>query len=446
MIETAEEALHPIHAVWQILIVALLIGANAFFVAAEFALVKIRAAQLRNAAARGSWTAKRTLHIVRHLDAYLSATQLGITLASLGLGWVGEPLLAHWIERCFHWAQLSPTTIDIIGYACAFGLITTLHIVFGELAPKSLALQMPRAVSLWTSLPLTFFYYLFYPFIWLLNGAANLFLRSIGVTPASEESSAISSEEMEDALMHAKHPRHSTGHTVSVVALRTLRGSRTTAEQIMTAHDDVALLRTDRSLAENIAHAQREGFARMPLYDPATNTILGVVHIRELLWQERALSEGTDLRAIAHSVPTFKGDAPLAEMLSRFRAERKHLALVVSETDPFRGIVTLEDVLEEIVGDIHDEFDLGNLPIEVIDEVTVLADGNVPLRDVANEMRWPMPDLSSQTVAAWCREHGLAQPGDTADADGLRVTVQQADLGKIRRVRLTLSNAPTGPA
>src|SRR4051812_4770507 len=189
--------------VTEILVVLILVAANGFFVAAEFALVKVRASQLRPLAKKGGWRVKFALRATEHLDAALSATQLGITLASLGLGWIGEPFIAHRLEPLLvRWEITNPATISSISFAVAFGVITFCHIIFGELAPKSLAIQRAKGVTLWVAAPLMMFYYAFLPFIWVLNATANRFLRWAGLGPVSEGDHAFSSEELEYVFSH----------------------------------------------------------------------------------------------------------------------------------------------------------------------------------------------------------------------------------------------------
>src|SRR5688572_25677571 len=218
---------------FETLIIIGLVLANGFFVAAEFALVKVRASQLRPLAKTGGWRVKLALKATEHLDAALSATQLGITLASLGLGWVGEPFLAHRLEPMLsRWGVTDPDTVSSIGFALAFAIITFLHIVFGELAPKSLAIQRPKGVSIWTAGPLMFFYYLFLPFIWTLNGTANFFLRLGGLRPATEGEHNFSSEELEYVFSHARHS-HPGDALINKLMVQSLRARQTTALQVM---------------------------------------------------------------------------------------------------------------------------------------------------------------------------------------------------------------------
>ena len=190
----------------ELLIIIGLVLANGFFVAAEFALVKVRVSQLQPMAKTGGWRVKLALKAVAHLDAALSATQLGITLASLGLGWVGEPFLAHRLEPLLrNWGIIDPVAISSIAFALAFAVITLLHIIFGELAPKSLAIQRAKGVTLWTAGPLLLFYYSFFPLIWSLNGIANYFLRSVGIQPSNEIDHTFSTEELEYVFSQARH-------------------------------------------------------------------------------------------------------------------------------------------------------------------------------------------------------------------------------------------------
>jgi CBS domain containing-hemolysin-like protein len=242
--------------VLEFLLIVFLVLANGFFVAAEFALVKVRASQLRPMAKTGGWRVKFALRATEHLDAALSATQLGITLASLGLGWLGEPIVAHRMEPLLaRFGVTDPGVVSSISFAVGFGLITFMHIVLGELAPKSLAIQRPKAVSLNASAPLMVFYWIFYPFIWLLNGTANRFLKLLGLEPAGEGEHAFSSEELEYVFSQARHS-HPGDALINRLMVRSVRLRTVTAQQVMRAREQVVALWCDKPLAENLRIAQ----------------------------------------------------------------------------------------------------------------------------------------------------------------------------------------------
>jgi CBS domain containing-hemolysin-like protein len=429
---------------WQMGVIFLLVLANGFFVAAEFALVKVRATQLKPMVRQGSWRAKLSLKLVSHLDAYLSMTQLGITLTSLGLGWVGEPYLAVWVEKVFHYFQIPPSVlgvtinVHVISFTIAFAFISYFHIVLGELAPKSLAIRYPRVTTLWVSPLLAFLYYLFLPAIWFLNGSANLFLKTIGVPPASDKEHGYSHEELGDLLLHAGHT-HSGDLTVNRILVKALQLKETTAEQVMIPKDAVASLWIDKSLVDNLTIAQKSGYSRMPVCGESIENVVGVVLVKELLWQYQALGGHADLKSIMRAPLTFFPQTKLPVMLELFRRSRNHMAVVVDRDDRMIGIVSFEDVLEELVGDIRDEMDIEKGPYFDKTDHSVLVDAKIPIRDVALEMAWNqiLPTQSTETVEQWCQQHwGFHAPlGRQFDFQELKITADDVTPRGVRRVR-----------
>ncbi len=423
---------------WQMLVILALVLANGFFVAAEFAIVKVRATQLKPMLASGGWRVRLAFNVTQHLDAYLSATQLGITLASLGLGWLGEPFLAHWIKPPLNALGVTnPQAVQSISYATAFFIITFLHIVIGELAPKSLAIQRPRRVTLWASPILIVFYYLFWPAIWLLNGTANTMLRWAGVPPASSSEHAFTPEELQLVLMHSTHV-HPGDEQINRLMLKALRAKETSAAEIMIPREQVSVLWRDKPLEENLDAAQKSGYSRLPYCGASLEEVLGVVHVKEMLWQWRVLGQQMNLADIARPVLTFTPDTRLPAILTLFQKSRSHLAVVVDATDKMLGIVSFEDVLEELVGDIRDEFDIEKGPIYARTENSVLVDADMPIRDVAIEMGWPLPTHTADTVAKWVLTKWGRPPkqGEQLQMDGLQVIAEEVTPRGLRRVRL----------
>ncbi|CAF0702562.1 hemolysin family protein [Candidatus Methylacidithermus pantelleriae] len=422
----------------KLFLLAFFIFANGFFVAAEFALVKVRRTQLKPLANAGDWRAPIALHILRNIQAYLSATQLGITLSTLGLGWLGEPWIARQLERIFSWAGLSHSGwAATLAYPLAFGLISLLQILLGELAPRSLALQRPKAVALWSSAPLTIFFYLFFPLVWLLHQASLRMLRLAGFSLSVPTEEPFTLEELQEVLAHAPHI-HPADELIHKIMLKALRLKRITAEQIMIPKDQVVVLWTHLSVEENLRIAQRCGFSRFPVCADSKDRVVGILLIQELLWQFLALGSQTDLKALLRPALTFLPQTQLPVMLELFRSSRNHLAVVVDTEDRMVGIVTLEDVLEELVGDIRDEFDIEKGPIFERTQEMVLIDPEMPLRDLALETGWPLPTETRQTVEEWCLGLWGRRPAkwDSLTVDGFRITVEDASPQRLRRVRI----------
>jgi len=424
---------------WQLLVILLLVCANGFFVAAEFAIVKIRASQLKPLLKTGDWRVKMALRAVNKLDACLSATQLGITLSSLGLGWLGEPFLAKWLEPLFaDMGVTSPALQHSLSFGVAFSIITFLHIVFGELAPKSLAIQRPKHVSLWVSAPLMLFYYLFFPFIYVLNGTANMFLRWAGLPPASESDHGFSSDELEYVLSHSRHV-HTSDALINKIMVRSLRLRDVTAQQVMLPRDKVTALWTDRPLKDNLAIAQSSGHSRFPVCEGTLDSVVGMVLVKEWLWQIQALGGDAPFQPLIRPVLTFTVRTPMPTMIELFRSSRSHLAVVFDADENMAGIVTFEDVLEEIVGEIRDELDIEKGPIYEHTENSIVVDAKLPMREVRAETGWDVDFQPRETVEKWVVRLAGRVPEryEEIGSGEFRIQVLQVHAGGIRRARIT---------
>jgi CBS domain containing-hemolysin-like protein len=427
-------------------VILLLVVANAFFVATEFAFVKIRGSQLKSMRVPGKkdWRLPLAIRVTTHLDRYLSATQLGITLTSLGLGWVGEPVVAGWIRGPLaNWGIVSPSAVISISYGLAFAGITFIEIVLGELVPKYFAIRRPRPVALWMSAPLILFYTVCYPFIWLLNRTANRLLMWMGIPPTKEFDHGFNQEELQYVLMNSRHV-HPSDEMVNKLMLKALRLKETTAEQVMLPRDQVVMLWRDKTLEENMGIAQKSGYSRLPLCGDTQDQVLGVIHVKELLWQYQALGTQTNLTAIVRPILTFMAKTRLPAMLELFRRSRNHLAVVLDREEKLLGLVSFEDVLEELVGDIRDEFDIEKGPFFERSADAVLVDTDLPLRDLAVETGWPLSTQTIETVEKWAlRQWGHVPPaGAQLDVDGFQLTATEVNPRRIRRLRIVRKAVP----
>jgi CBS domain containing-hemolysin-like protein len=430
-------------------IIVLLIAANAFFVATEFAFVKIRSSQLKTMRVKGkkNWPLGLAIRVSNHLDRYLSATQFGITLTSLALGWVGEPVVARWIAPPLaRWGIVSHAAVTDISLALAFAFITFIHIVLGELVPKYFAIQRPRSVVLWVAAPLVLFYHAGYPFIWLLNRTANRLLMWMGIPPAKEFDHGFNQEELQHVLMNSRHV-HPSDEFVNKIMLKALRLKETTAEQVMLPREQVVVLWRDKPLAENMAIAQKSGYSRLPLCGDSLDQVLGVIHVKEMLWQHQVLGDQMDLRAIARSILTFMAKTKLPSMLELFRRSRNHMALVLNAEEEMLGLVSFEDVLEELVGDIRDEFDIEKGPFFERSKDAVVVDTDLPLRDLAVETGWPITTATIETVEQWAmRQWGrIPQTGAQIEAGPFQLTATEVGPRRIRRLRIVHRPVPVLP-
>ena len=421
----------------ELLAVLALVATNGFFVAAEFALVKVRTSQLRPMVKTGGWRVKVALKATDHLDAALSATQMGITLASLGLGWVGEPFLAHRLAPLLRYFGVTdPAAVSSITFATAFAVITFLHIVFGELAPKSLAIQRPKAVATNVAGPLMVFYYVLFPFIWLLNSTANRILRWAGLQPADEGEHAFSAEELEYVFSHARHS-HPGDALINRLMVRSLRLRTANAQQIMRPREQVIALWLDRPIAENLRLAQTSGHSRFPVCEGSLDDVKGILLVREWLWQLQALGPDTPFEPLIRPVLTFTVKTPIHTMIELFRTSRNHLAVVLDDNGSMAGIVSFEDVLEEIVGDIRDELDIEIGPVFEHTEQQIVVSGTFTMRELQAETGWNFEWVPRETVAAWTLRHfgRIPRRGETVTVGECIVTAMEVAGERLRRVR-----------
>jgi len=411
-----------------------LVGLNGFFVAAEFALAKVRPTQIDTAIEGGDRRGRLARHMLDHLDAYLSATQLGITLASIALGWVGEPAFAWLLEPAVsRLPGASPALLHSISLTAAFATVSILHIVFGELVPKSIAIRAPRGTTLWTSVPLYAFYWLAFPAIWLLNHAANGILRLLGLRPLSERELGHTEEELR--LLLASRQAAQLSEEKRALLGNVFELFERVARQIMVPRADVVFLSTARPLAENLAIARASGHTRFPLCDGDLDHVVGVVHIKDLF---RAESLPVDLLHLARPVQFVPETTPLDKLLARMRGAHLHLAAVVDEYGGVAGVVTLENVIEEIVGPIQDEFDVERPELVDRGGGVYQVSGAMLVVDLEDELGVELSERDEDTVAGLVLSELGRRPrvGDRVEVAGLRLEVIDVQGHRIRTLRL----------
>ena len=360
--------------------VVCLILLNGLFVAAEFAIVKVRSTQIEPLLKSGQARARVVQHVISHLDRYISSTQLGITVTSLALGWLGEPLVAGLIEPLMALIGLSGTAlVGTIALVLAFALITFAQIVVGELAPKHLAIRRPQRIALALARPLNAFYLVFRPFIWLLNVSATAFLRLLGIQPAREGDIGHSEEELRLLLGKGK-VFSSTGKNI---LLNAMEMHKRTVREVMVPRTGVVFLSTGKPLEENVALAIDSQFTRYPLCEGDLDNVIGMVHMKDLFRFHDARGSGSRLLEIKREILFVPETTPLEKILNMFLARRILMAIAVDEYGGAAGLVTLENILEELVGDIRDEFDVEQLPVQKLSDDEYLVDGGMPLHEFA---------------------------------------------------------------
>jgi CBS domain containing-hemolysin-like protein len=419
----------------QLLAVMALVLLNGFFVASEFAIVKVRNSQLDALAEEGNKNAPLARHVTTHLDAYLSATQLGITLASLGLGWIGEPFLAQMLQPFFGLINVtSEAAIKAISFTLAFSTITFLHIVLGELAPKSLAIRKPVVTTLWVSRPLALFHTLFKPAIWLLNGVANKILKYVlRIDPVGEGELAHSEEELRLILDQSEKSDEvsSLGRDILVNALD-LR--RRVVRDIMTPRGEVVYLNTEESFEENVKRALESRHTRFPLCREHLDNAIGLIHIKELVPMMR--DPQPDLMRIRRELVLVPEMMSLEKLLSLFLSKHAHLAIVVDEFGGAVGMVTLENVLEELVGDIQDEFDAEKEEFRAINENEFVVDGALGLYELQDLAGLTLESADVSTIGGYVTHllGHLPKQGEQVQIENYLVTISQTDGRRIRQL------------
>lgn len=425
----------------NLLLVVLLVLANGFFVASEFALVGVRKSRIETLARAGDRRARRLLPLLNNLNAYISATQLGITLASLALGWIGEPAVAHLLEVPLE-GRVSEAVLHTISFTIAFSIITFLHIVLGELAPKTLALERAERTALAIALPLEIFYRTFRWPIRLLDWAGTRTVRLFGLHPTSGHASIYTEEELRQLIDISHQSGHLQADEQRLIN-RIFDFSDAQVREAMIPRTSIAALPVTATLAQTREALRSLGYSRLPVYQGALDNVVGVLVRRDF---EPYLDPTTapakfDLRQLIHPPHFVAATARLDAALKQMQSKRSHLAFVVDEHGAIEGIVTLEDLLEEIVGEINDEFD-----DEVRDQITREPDGSyllsgiLTVRDANRQLKLELPEHSGYTTLAgflMAQAGHLPQIGEVVQYDDLTFQIEWMEGRRIRRVRLT---------
>lgn len=431
----------------RLVAVFMLVLLNGFFVAAEFALVKVRETQLSVLVQKGNRRAKVASHILEHLDSFLSAAQLGITLASLGLGWIGEPVFLALLKPVFAAFNLeSPGLQHGIAFAIGFSVITFLHISAGEQAPKWMAIQKPLPVSLWVGYPMLWFYRISYPFVVGLNSASQWLLRQAGLEVVNEGEKSHSEEELR--LLVAGAERKSTGPTLGRnIVLNALDLRRRVARDVMRPRQEITALDTDASIAECLDLAEKTRYSRFPLCEAGNlDKTAGVVHIKDLYAMRLKARNGADLASVARKLVYVPETARLERLLQLLLDRKLHMAIVVDEYGGTQGMVTLENILEELVGQIQDEFDQEKPLLVKTGENIWQVDGSLPLHELQEVVGEPLEEEGVTTASGWVTQRlgGFPKSGDTVNLTGSEIRVDETD--GMRVARLTIRKKITDNA
>lgn len=413
---------------------------NGFFVAAEFAIVKVRGTRIDALVKKGNPTAKVVQHIIHNVNAYLSACQLGITIASLGLGWIGEPFVARLLAPLFTYLGItsSDALAHIIATPIAFIAITFLHIVLGEQAPKQFAIQREEATALWIAYPLKWFHKVFYPAIWLLNESANGLLRLAGIRPVTPAEQAHTEEELRFVFAES-HRVGKLSATGKQIMDNVLTFTHRQVKEVMVPRTNIIGLNINTPPADIVQTAIDTGYSRMPVYKENIDTIAGIIYIKDILALEenRELIILSDLLRPAYFVPDTK---LISELLRELQKKKMHMAIVVDEYGAVTGLVTLEDLIEEIVGEIQDEYDTEEERVLKLKDGSLSVDGSMSLHDLREDYKIRLPEeMPYDTLAGFILDELAKIPvgGETITYENQLFTVTKVEGRRIVRIKVT---------
>ena len=428
----------------EIVLIFVIIAWNAFFVSAEYAFVAVRRTRIDELVEEGSKSAKRVRRLLDDPARFISAFQVAITLSSLALGAVGEPAVSRVFEELFgNIGMLGDGAVAVISVILAFAIISALHVVLGEIVPKTLTLSRAESVALAVVLPVTIFMWLFWPFIWVLRGMSEALIRLMGLESPSEMRLVHSEEELK-LLISASHEEGVLEAEERQLLYKVFDFAETEARQVMVPRPDVVALQVDLTPDEAIEQTLNAPYTRYPVYRETLDDLVGVVHIRHLFGARLQQSDATTLEAFVRPVPIVPETKKLDELLAEFRRTNTHMAIVVDEYGSTVGIATLEDVLEEIVGEINDEFDLPDRELIRLAPDRIRIEASFPIEDFNERFGGDLPDEDYTSIGGFLfGELGRpARPGDVVSHRNFRFTVREVDGPRIRVVDVELKAHP----
>lgn len=429
--------------IFNLVFIAILIALTAFFVASEFAIVKIRSSRIDQLIQEGRRSAVAAKKIINNLDEYLSACQLGITITALGLGWVGESTFERIFLTFFSDIDLPSSVSNLLSFGIAFAIITFLHVVVGELAPKTIAIQKAEAIALSFARPLIWFYKLMYPFIWTLNGSAQLITRMFGLKPAKESDIAHSEEELR-IILSESYKSGEINQSEYKYVNKIFDFDDKIAKEIMVPRTEIVTLSKDDSLENVLNVIKDEKYTRYPIIDGDKDHIIGLINIKEVL-TGIVSSNHNDPITLEHFIrPIIRviDTIPVRELLVKMQKERIHMAVLMDEYGGTSGLVTVEDIIEEIVGDIQDEFDHDEVPlIQKINDEHYIIDSKVLLEEINELLGINIVDQDIDTVGGWIlTENFEAKEGDSVFFHDYEFKIIEMEDHHIKYIEVTKMN------
>jgi CBS domain containing-hemolysin-like protein len=419
----------------DVLIILFFVFLNGFFVAAEFAIVKVRLTQIEPLAIKGNWHAKIAREMLLHSTAYLSATQLGITMTSLVLGWIGEPLAAKMLLPIFQWIGITqPDIIHGVSFAAAFALITTVHIVAGEQAPKVLAIQKSRETILMVSSPMRIFFFLFKPIINLLNTSSNGLLRLIGIKASTDSELANTEEELRLILAHDTHVSTTTRN----IALNAMDFHEKQARHSMVPRREIVALSVQAPIKEAVSIMRMNKFSRFPVFKETIDNIIGVVYTKDIFKHDKHLQPDFTLSSVLRDATFLPETASLERVLTTSLQKKTHMIILVDEYGGTAGIITLENVLEELVGNIQDEFDKEIPDIVKIAENEFIVTGYITTSDVERLFSIELSPSDIRSIGGFIIERlgHIPTVGERLQLNGIEFTTEKVVDNAVESIRI----------
>jgi CBS domain containing-hemolysin-like protein len=416
----------------------LLVILNGFFVAAEFALVKLRATRVAAISRQHGWRGRMLARVHAHLDAYLSACQLGITLASLGLGWLGEPAFAHLLAPVFHALKIAPPVADAVSLAFAFFVISFLHIVAGELAPKSFAIRLPERAGLLTATPLYLFYWTMYPAIWLLNFSANRMLAGFGLSASDHADAPYGRDELKLIVRASRSHRHFSHDELSTLS-HSLEFGELAASDLMRPLRDAVGFSVGKSFDANMAVARANHYSRYPLFDESGDVVLGMVDLKDLLFRRLEGDASRELRELARPVLNVLPEMPALELLRRFRSGAPHFAVIGRPGMKPVGFITLPDLLGALVGQIRDDTRATEVEWQRMPDGSLVGRGSLSIVSLEHLLGVDFGEQAAESVGGMILDKlgELPQEGRTVDFGSCTITVKEQVGPRIATVVVT---------
>lgn len=407
----------------NLLFIILLIAFTGFFVATEFAIVKVRMVRIEQLISEGKKGAHSAKIVLSHIEEYLSACQLGITVTALGLGWLGEPTVTNIFQPLFNQYNVNESLIQLLSFCITFGIITFLHVVVGELAPKSVAIQKAEEIILFCSLPIIWFYRVMYPFIWILNGAARIFVGLFGLSSASKFDIAHSEEELRILLSESFHSGEINQNELNYVN-NIFAFDERIAKEVMVPRTEIVSISMENTYEEVINIVTAEKYTRYPvIQDSDKDNILGFINIKEFLTamiMHKTDKNQQSFQSFINPIIQVIETVPIHDLLVKMQKERTHIAILIDEYGGTSGLVTVEDILEEIVGEIRDEFDEDEIPeIQKVSENHYILDAKILIDEVNNLLGVELEDEEIDTIGGWFLTRNFeAKAGSEIQAEG----------------------------